>query len=120
MILGQNPFTGEEVPLTAENLIGGFITLLPGGEATYEQLAETGVIGEAAARIESAMATLGISPELITSTFLGIWNTLSLEDLLAPLDAFERVVALFGEPIARLVQFVAVVIEVVISWSCGS
>ena len=103
VIIGQNPFTGEEVPLTAENLIGGFITLLPGGEATYQQLAETGVIGEAAARIESAMATLGITPELITTTFLGLWNTLSLEDLLAPLDAFQRVVALFGEPIARIV-----------------
>ena len=52
VIIGQNPFTGEEVAATAENLIGGFITLLPGGEATYQQLAETGVIGEAAARIE--------------------------------------------------------------------
>ena len=114
VIIGQNPFTGEEVPLTAENLIGGFITLLPGGEATYQQLAETGVIGEAAARIESAMATLGITPELITTTFLGLWNTLSLDDLLAPLDAFQQVVALFGEPIARIVEFVSVVVQVVI------
>ena len=53
VILGQNPFTGEEVPRTAENLIKGFITLLPDGEATYEQLAESGVIGAAAERIES-------------------------------------------------------------------
>ena len=52
MILGQNPFTGEAVPRTAENLIKGFITLLPGGEATYDQLAESGVIGDAAAAIE--------------------------------------------------------------------
>ena len=49
MILGVNPFTGEEVLRTAENLIKGFITLLPGGEQTYEQLAEAGVIGSAAA-----------------------------------------------------------------------
>jgi Domain of unknown function (DUF4157) len=114
VIIGQNPFTGEPVPLTAENLIAGFITLLPGGEATYQQLAETGVIGEAAGRIESAMATLGITPELITTTFLGLWDTLSLEDLLAPLDAFQRVVSLFGEPIARIVEFVSVVVQVVI------
>ena len=49
VILGRNPFTGEAVPRTAENLIKGFITLLPGGEAMYDQLAESGVIGDAAA-----------------------------------------------------------------------
>ena len=114
VIIGHNPFTGEEVPLTAENLIGGFITLMPGGDATYQQLAETGVIGEAAARIESAMATLGITSDLITSTFLGLWDTLSLEDLLAPIDAFQRVVGLFGEPIVRIFEFIAVVVQVVI------
>ena len=38
VILGQNPFTGEVVLRTAENLIKGFITLMPGGEETYEQL----------------------------------------------------------------------------------
>jgi hypothetical protein len=114
VIIGHNPFTGEEVPLTAENLIGGFITLMPGGEATYQQLAETGVIGEAAARIESAMATLGITSDLITSTFLGLWDTLSLADLLAPIDAFSRVVGLFGEPIARIFEFIAVVVQVVV------
>jgi Domain of unknown function (DUF4157) len=114
VIIGHNPFTGEEVPLTAENLIGGFITLMPGGEATYQQLAETGVIGEAAARIESAMATLGITSDLITSTFLGLWDTLSLADLLAPIDAFQRVVGLFGEPIVRIFEFITVVVQVVI------
>ena len=33
VILEKDPFTGEAVPRTAENLIKGFITLLPGGEA---------------------------------------------------------------------------------------
>ena len=27
----RNPFTGEDVPRTAQNIIRGFITLLPGG-----------------------------------------------------------------------------------------
>ena len=99
VILGENPFTGEEVLRTAENLIKGFITLLPGGEAIYDQLAESGVIASAAERIESAMERLGISPELITGIFLGIWDTLTLDDLLDPIGAFGRVLALFGEPL---------------------
>ncbi|MEQ4208807.1 DUF4157 domain-containing protein [Actinopolymorpha sp. B9G3] len=115
VILEQNPFTGDVVERTAENLIKGFITLLPGGEATYDQLAESGVIGSAAERIETEMTRLGISVELITSTFLGIWDTLSLDDLLDPIGAFVRVVERFGDPLARIVEFVTVVVEVVLT-----
>jgi Domain of unknown function (DUF4157)/DNA/RNA non-specific endonuclease len=115
VILEENPFTGEVVLRTAENLIKGFITLMPGGEETYEQLAESGVITEAADRIEGAMARLGISLELVTGIFLGIWDTLSLDDLLDPIGAFGRILDLFGEPLSRLIRFVGVVLEVVIT-----
>ncbi|MFI2758902.1 DUF4157 domain-containing protein [Streptomyces echinatus] len=115
VIIGQEPFTGEPVPRNAENLIKGFITLLPGGDATYSQLAESGVIGQAAARIESEMARLGISADLIVNTFRGIWDTLSLDDLLDPLGAFQRILNQFGEPLARIVEFVGVVLEVVVT-----
>ncbi|MGY1708337.1 DUF4157 domain-containing protein [Geodermatophilus sp. SYSU D00758] len=115
VIVGQDPFTGEPVLRTAENLIRGFVTLLPGGEETYAQLATSGVIGTAAGRIEGEMSRLGISLDIVTGLFHGIWDTLGLDDLLRPLDAFARVLALFGEPLARLVEFVGVVIEVVVS-----
>ncbi|PPS67829.1 MULTISPECIES: eCIS core domain-containing protein [Streptomyces] len=114
VILGRNPFTGELVERNAQNLIKGFITLLPDGEATYEQLASSGVVTEAAAGIESEMGRLGISTEMITSTFRGVWDTLQLQDLLDPIGAFLKVTAKFGEPLGRVVQFVAVVVEVVI------
>jgi phage-related protein len=111
VILGRNPFTEEAVPRTAENIIRGFITLLPGGNATYQQLAETGTIAQAAARIEGAMAELGISWELITGIFTGIWNGLTIDDLLDPIGAFTRIVDQFGEPISRLFAFIRVVLR---------
>ena len=115
VIIGRNPFTGEVVPRTAENIIRGFISLLPGGEAMYASLAESGVIAAAAERIESAMTTLGITSELVIATFLGVWDLVTLENLLDPLGTFRTVVDLFGDPIRRIVAFVAVVIEVVIT-----
>lgn len=115
VILEQDPFTGAPVERTARNLIRGFITLMPGGAETFDQLAESGVIDQAAERIESAMARLGISVELITGIFTGLWDTLTLDDLLDPIGAFERVLALFGEPLSRLVEFVVVVLEVVVT-----
>ncbi len=111
VILGRNPFTEEAVPRTAENIIRGFITLLPGGNATYQQLAETGAIAQAAAAIEGAMAELGISWELITGIFLGIWDSLTIDDLLDPVGAFTRIVDQFGEPISRVYAFIRVVLR---------
>jgi hypothetical protein len=110
VILGRNPFTQETVPRTPENIIRGFITLLPGGNAQYQQLEETGKIGEAAARIEGAMNELGISWPFIVGLFTDIWDSLSIQDLVQPIAAFQRIRAQFGEPVARLFAFVRVVI----------
>jgi hypothetical protein len=115
VIIEQNPFTGEVVPRTGENLIRGFITLLPGGAAMYESLAESGVIASGAERIEGAMVSLGITTEMVMRTFLGVWDLVTLESLLAPLTTFAQILALFGDPIRRIIEFVTVVIEVVVT-----
>jgi len=114
VILGKNPFTNEPVPRTAQNLIRGFITLLPNGAAIYARLEESGTIAGAAARIQGAMESLGISWAFITGLFTGLWNTFSIDDLVHPLDAFARVVEKFGEPISRLFRFVGVVLREII------
>jgi hypothetical protein len=114
VILGRNPFTGEPVTRNAENLIKGFITLLPNGEQMYAELAQSGVIADAGGRIEAAITELNISWDLITGTFRAIWDGLSLEDLLDPIGAFERIIGQFGEPLNRIISFVGRVIGVVV------
>jgi hypothetical protein len=111
VILGRNPFTEEPVPRTAEDHIRGFITLLPGGEAVYQQLAETGVIGEAAGRIEGALESLGITWDFVVGLFTGIWERLSIESLTEPIGTFAMIVEQFGEPVTRLFAFVNVVLR---------
>ena len=114
VILEKNPFTDEPVPRTGENLIRGFVTLLPGGAAMYDQLAESGAIAQAGARIDGAVASLGISWELIVSTFKGVWDLVTLEKLLSPIDTFNEITARFGEPLGRIFEFISVVVQVVI------
>ncbi|MCC2320726.1 eCIS core domain-containing protein [Cellulomonas xiejunii] len=114
VILEKNPFTDEPVPRTGENLIRGFVTLLPGGAAMYDQLAESGAIAQAGARIDGAVASLGISWELIVSTFKGVWDLVTLEKLLSPVDTFNEITAKFGEPLGRIFEFISVVVQVVI------
>lgn len=111
VILGQNPFTGETVPRTAENLIRGFITLLPGGHEIYQQLAESGVVAEAGARIEGAIERLGITWKFIRGLFTEVWDLVTIEALAKPFDTVLAIVARFKKPVSRLFGFVNVVLR---------
>ncbi|GIE89663.1 eCIS core domain-containing protein [Actinoplanes regularis] len=115
VVLGENPFTKQDVARTAENLIGGFVALLPGGEQTYQKLAEAGVIAEAGAQVETAMGRLGVTPELIVETFRAVWDSLTLEDLLNPIGAFARVLERFDESLSKIVAFAGEVVKIVIA-----
>jgi phage-related protein len=112
VILEKDPFTQEEVPRNATNLIRGFMGLIPGGEQQFQQMQETGVIPQAAQRIEGLMTELGISWPFVQQLFLDVWNAFTIEDLLSPIDAFIRVLDQFQEPLGRLFTFVIEVIKV--------
>jgi phage-related protein len=114
VLIGRNPFTDEAVPRTIQNIIRGFMGLIPGGEAKYQELSQSGVIPRAAARIEALIAQLGLSAEAIVQVFRDMWNAFTIDDLLEPIVAFQRILARFGETISRLVLFAANVIKVLI------
>jgi hypothetical protein len=113
-IIGRDPFTGEQVDRTVENLIHGFMVLIPGGEAQFEKLKESGAIERAGSWLEGAIEELNITREYISNLFTQVWEMMTLRDLTDPLAAFRRIVDLFAPPIRRLVNFVvAVVIKLI-------
>ncbi|MEO0536676.1 MAG: DUF4157 domain-containing protein [Cyanobacteria bacterium P01_A01_bin.123] len=112
VILEQDPFTQEAVPRNATNLIRGFMSLIPGGERQFQQMQETGVIPQAAQRIEGMMTELGITWPFVQRLFLDLWDAFTIEDLLSPIDAFTRILNEFHEPLTRLFTFVIEVIKV--------
>ncbi len=114
VILGRNPLTDEPVARSVQNIIRGFMGLVPGGEAKYQELSETGVIPRAAAQIEALVAELGISWAFIRGLFTDLWASFSIDDLVDPVGAFQRVVDQFGEPIARLFTFVSRVVRILV------
>ncbi len=114
VLIGTNPFTGAVVERTTKNIIRGFMGLVPGGEAKFQQLEETGVVSQAASKIDALIAELGISVDMIVGIFTGIWEGMSIDDLLNPIDAFQRIVDQFGEPIVRLFTFVVKVVVIVV------
>lgn len=61
VILGKSPITGDRVPRTAENLVGGFLGLLPGGNLIFEKLKETRALQRAFDWVSTRLAELNIT-----------------------------------------------------------
>lgn len=114
VLIGKDPFTNEKVPRNVPNIIRGFMSLMDGGEEQYQQMVESGAIGRATQRINAAVARLNMTPEGIIQLFTGLWRSFSLNDLAHPIEAFQRIIDTFGEPIGRLIAFVIEIVKIVI------
>jgi hypothetical protein len=114
VIIGKDPFTDVVVPRTMENIIRGFMSLMDGGEAQFNQLKESGAIDRTTQRIHAAVDRLNMTPSGIVQLFINLWRSMSLNDLIHPIEAFRRIVATFGEPISRLIAFVVEIVKIVV------
>lgn len=61
VILGKSPITGNRVTRNAENLIGGFLGLLPGGNLLFEKLKETRALQRAFDWVAGRLSALNIT-----------------------------------------------------------
>lgn len=110
VILGKDIFSQDPVERSAENIIRGFMGLVPGGEEKFQELKQTGVIGEAIAWIEGAIEELDLTWDAIRGLFTTAWNEFSLADLATPIETFGRVMDLFAAPVGRVIRFVGKVV----------
>ncbi len=109
VILGRDPFSGQEVPRTAHNFIRGFLSLLSDGEERYRNLQQSGAIDRAFAWLNNEVERLNLSWEAIRELFLTAWRSLSIRDLANPIAAFRRMINLFRAPVGRILRFAAAV-----------
>jgi len=114
VIINKDPFTGEIVPRTIENIIHGFMSLMEGGEEQYQQMKESGAIDQTTAKINAAVKKLNMTPQSIIQLFIDLWNSFTFSDFVHPIETFRRIIAKFGEPIARLVAFVVEIVKIVV------
>jgi hypothetical protein len=61
VILGRSPITGDRVTRNAENLVGGFLGLLPGGEQIFKRLKETRALERAFDWVSKRLSQLNIT-----------------------------------------------------------
>ncbi|TXK50301.1 DUF4157 domain-containing protein [Pontibacter qinzhouensis] len=114
VLISRDPFTGEKVPRTTENLIKGFMLLSENGEEQFNKMKESGAIDRATQKIDAAVKTLGFSWEYVKGLFTSLWESFTWKDLLVPVLAFGKIIKTFANPIARLVRFAITVIMALI------
>ncbi len=61
VLLGKSPITGKKVDRNATNLIGGFMSLIPGGNRLFEQLREANVIETAFEWVKEQLSSLDLT-----------------------------------------------------------
>ncbi len=94
-VLGKNPITGEPVPRTAENLIGGFMKLI-GQEEVWENIKKSHAIPRAWAWFQGALKGVISFVSRIPSLFIDALKSLTLEDIIILPKAFIKVGKIFG------------------------
>ena len=91
VVLGMDPVTGEEVPRTPENFLKGFLSFIPKGIETYENIKASGALPKAMAWLLGLINELGLSPSQLLERFLTLWNSFSIDDLMNPIGAYIRI-----------------------------
>jgi hypothetical protein len=114
VILGRDPFSQEAVERNAENIIHGFMSLMEGGEQQFQEMKQTGAVDRLTARMEGAIARLNFTWDFIRGLFIRAWESFTLQDLVQPIAAFQRLIGIFGEPLGRLIAFIWEILKLII------
>ena len=112
--LGKDPITGEEVKRTAKGLIYAVLDLVPDGDKIKENLEKSKTIEKAAAWFSEEFKKLDLTWEGIKLLFRTAWDAFKVADLLAPKVLFDKMAAIFGPPLLRLLKFLLAVAKKVL------
>jgi hypothetical protein len=108
-VLGKDPVTGAEVKRTAKGLIHAVLDLVPDGDKIKENLEKSKTIEKASDWFSKEVAKLDLTWDGIKALFRQAWDAFKVVDLLAPKALFEKMAAIFGPPLGRLLNFLLAV-----------
>jgi Domain of unknown function (DUF4157)/DNA/RNA non-specific endonuclease len=108
-ILGKDPITNEEVKRDAKGLIFAVLDLIPNGDKIKENLEKSKTIEKTAAWFKEEVKKLNLTWDGIKKLFQEAWDAFKVADLLTPKTLFDKMWAIFGPPLGRLLSFLLAV-----------
>jgi len=103
-VLGEDPVTGQPVPRSPENLIGGFLKLI-GQEDIWQNMQKANAIPRAWAWFQQALAGLMGFVRQIPGLFKTALSSLEIMDLFPPIKAFVKVAGVFGSFVGEFISW---------------
>jgi len=103
-VMGKNPITGEPVPRTPENLIGGFMTLIH-EEEIWENIKKANAIARAFAWFQSVLSGLLGFVSQIPDLFIKALKSLTWSDILDLPGGFMKIVGVFGKFLVNFIKW---------------
>lgn len=94
VILGEDPISGEPVPRTAENLLGGFMKLI-GQEEIWENIKKGNAIARAYAWFQNALSSLMAMVRAIPAKIVATLSSLTFKDIITVAGAFGKILGCF-------------------------
>jgi len=106
VILGEDPVTKQEVERNGTNILNAILEL--GGEEGIQQrtqMQETGTFQKVVAYIDEGIAVFGNLYNTIVQNFSNIWDMVTSEALMNPVETFRRIYNIFAEPVSQVLDF---------------
>jgi hypothetical protein len=94
VLLGQDPITGDPVPRTAENLLGGFMKFI-GQADVWENIKKGNAVARAYAWFQGALSGLMGIVRAIPGTIMDTLRSLTFEDVVTVVGAFGKIAKAF-------------------------
>ena len=105
VILGKDPINDEAVPRTAVNFVHGVISLIPGGDAIFKNLQDSGALDQAFQWLNAETAKLGITWGAVKGALQKVLDSIGIADVADPGAAWDRVKHIIMPLIDKVKQF---------------
>ncbi|HZI47088.1 MAG TPA: DUF4157 domain-containing protein, partial [Pyrinomonadaceae bacterium] len=103
-ILGKDPITGEEVPRSAETLLGPLLKMIGLGDV-WQKMQDAKAIPRAWAWFQSTISQLVGFVSQIPTLFIAAFKSLTIEDIILVPKAFAKLVGVFGGFMSKFVSW---------------
>jgi hypothetical protein len=114
--LGHDPVTNEDVARNGANILNALFEVTDEGREQRARLQETGTFQRVADWIDRGISVFSNLYNAIRSGFSLIWDAVSFDTLLHPVETFERIYNHFAQPIADVWAFVRDTARIIIDF----
>ncbi len=111
VIAGQDLISGEHIDRNATNVLQGVLNLVPGGDAAFARIQESGALEKAFAWVNDQLDQLGLNWNYFKGLFHEAVDSLSAKDILNLDAAVERIKGIFAPAFDKVKTFARAVLN---------